>query len=67
MFFFPHAVKQPLLVMELKMERKEKEEKTESLNNRQISKKPVHIGLKIIFIVGQRKVFTGKQLQSSRT
>ena len=67
MFFFPHAVKQPLLVIELKMERKEKEEKTESLNNRQISKKPVHIGLKIIFIVGQRKVFTARQLQSSRT
>ena len=39
----------------------------ESLSNGQISKKPVHIGLKIIFIVGQRKVSTGRQLQSSRT
>ena len=45
---FPHAVKQPLLGVELKRERKEKEE--ESLSNRQISKKPVHIGLKIILL-----------------
>ena len=29
--------------------------KIENLSNRQISKKPVHIGLKITFIVGQRK------------
>ena len=39
--------------------------KIESLNNRQISRKPVHIGLNIIFIVGKKKV--SRQLQSSRT
>ena len=59
-------VKQQLLGMELKKERKEKEE-DRSLSNRQTSKKPVHIGLKIIFIVGQRKVSTGRQLKSSQT
>ena len=44
-----------------------KKRKIESLSNGQISKKPVHIGLKIIFIVGQRRVSTGRELQSSRT
>ena len=63
MRFFPHVVKQPLLGTEPKRKRKEKG----SLSNDQISKKPVHIGLKIFFIVGQRKVSTGRQLQSSRT
>ena len=57
MRFFPHVVKQPLLGTESKRERKEQE--IESLNNGQIGKKPVHIGLKIIFIVDQRKLFTG--------
>ena len=50
MRFFPHAFKQPLLGVELKRERKEKEE-NERFSNHQISKKPVHIGLKIIFVV----------------
>ena len=63
MRFFPPAVKQQLLGTESKRERGEKEKKF----NGQISKKPVHIGLKIIFTVGQRKVSTGRQLQSSRT
>ena len=59
MRFFPHAVKQPLLPRtESKSERKEKR-KIECLSNGQISKNSVHIGLKIIFIVGQRKVSTG--------
>ena len=40
--------------------KEEKKRKIESLSNGQISKKPVHIGLKIIFIVGQRKAFTGR-------
>ena len=44
-----------------------RKKETENLSNRQISKKPVLIGLKIIFIVGQMKVSTGRQLQSSRT
>ena len=65
MRFFPHAVKQPRLGTESKRERRQKEE--DSLSYGQISKKSVHIGLKIIFIVGQRKVSIGKQLQSSRT
>ena len=52
MRLFPHAVKQPLLCMELKMERKEKEE---DIKFKQSSNKPVDIGLKIIFIEGQRK------------
>ena len=51
----------------LKCVKKEKKRKRGSLSNGQISKKPVHIGIKIIFIVGQRKVSTGRQLQSSRT
>ena len=46
---------------------KKKKKKIKSLSNRQISKKPVHIDLKIIFIVGQRKVSTGRQLQFSQT
>ena len=49
-------VKQPPLGMELKSERKKRN--IESLSNRQISKKSVHIGLKNIFIVGQRKAST---------
>ena len=36
-----------------------KKRKIECLSNGQISKNSVHIGLKIIFIVGQRKVSTG--------
>ena len=56
-------VKQPLLGTEPKRKRKEKG----SLSNGQISKKPVHIVLKISLIVGQIKVSTGRQLQSSRT
>ena len=44
-----------------------RKKETENLSNRQISKKLVLIGLKIIFIVGQMKVSTGRQLQSSRT
>ena len=59
MRFFLHAVKQPLLGTESKRESREKG-KIESLSNGQISKKPVHIGLNIIFIVGQRKVSTGR-------
>ena len=66
MRFFPHAVKQPQLGTESKRERKEKDDDWK-FKQGQISKKPVHIGLKIIFIVGQRKVSTGRQLQSSRT
>ena len=65
MHFFSLTVKQPLLGMELKSGKKKKR-RIESLSNRQISKKPVHIGIKIIFVVGQRKVSTGRQLQSSR-
>ena len=65
MHFFPPAVQQPLLGMELKRKKKEKEE-DRKFSNRQISKKMVHICLKTIFIVGQRKVSTGRQLQSSR-
>ena len=66
MRFFSHAVKQALLGMELKRERKEKEEYIK-FKQSPISKKPVHSGLKSIFTVGQRKVSTGRQLQSSRT
>ena len=66
MRFFPHAVKHPLLGWSQKGKGKKKR-KIESLSNGQISKKPIHIGLKIIFIVGQRKVSTDRQLQSSRT
>ena len=55
---FRTQFKQPLLGIELK-KGKDKKRKIKSLNNRQISKKPVHIGLKIVFIVGQRKVSTG--------
>ena len=44
-----------------------KKREIESLSNGQISKNSVHIGLKIIFIAGQKKVSTGRQLQSSRT
>ena len=44
-----------------------KKRKIECLSSGQISKNSVHIGLKIIFIVGQRKVSTGRQLQSSQT
>ena len=36
-----------------------KKRKIECLSNGQISKNSVHIGLNIIFIVGQRKVSTG--------
>ena len=66
MRFFPRVVKQPQLDMELKRERKEKEEdrKFKQLLNKQ---EACSLGLKIIFIVGQRKVSTGRQLQSSRT
>ena len=63
MRFLLHAVKQPPLRTESKRERREKEEDIKFklwLNK----KKPVHTGLKIIFIVGQRKVCTGRQLQS---
>ena len=66
MRFFPHAVKQPLPRTESK-EKGKKKRKIESLSNGQRSKTSVHIGLEIIFIVGQRKVSTGRQLQSSRT
>ena len=52
MRFFAHAVKQPIIRMELKRERKENEENRKFLSNGQMSKKPVHIGLEIIFIVG---------------
>ena len=65
MRFFPQVFKQPLLGMELKKQRKEKEE-DRKFKNLQVSKKPVHIGLKIVFIVGQREV-SGRQLQSSQT
>ena len=64
MRFLSHAVKQPLLGMALKRERKGKEEDRKF---KQSSSKPAHIGLKIIFIVGQRKVSTGRQLKSSQT
>ena len=66
MRFFPRVVKQPQLDMELKRERKEKEEdrKFKQLLNKQ---ETCSLGLKIIFIVDQRKVSTGRQLQSSRT
>ena len=57
LIFFPHSVKQPSLGMELTRERKRK---IESLSNRQTIKKPVHIGLKNIFIVSQRKASTGR-------
>ena len=43
--------------MELKRERKKR---LESLSSRQISKKPVHIRLKNIFIVSLRKAPTGR-------
>ena len=66
MRFFPHAVKQPLPRTSQKGKGKKKRE-IESLSNGQISKNSVHIGLKIIFIAGQKKVSTGRQLQSSRT
>ena len=59
MRFFQHAVKQPLLGMELKRERKEKEEDRtfkQSSNKQDVCS----LGLKIIFIVGQRKVSTGR-------
>ena len=67
MHFFPHAVKQPLTNRYGVRKGKKGKRKTESLSNPQRSKKPVHIGPKIIFNVGQRKVSTGRQLQSSRT
>ena len=68
MRFFPSSVKQPLLGIQIERKGKEKKKKKiESLGNSQISKKPVHIALKNIFIVSQRKASTGKQLQSSRT
>ena len=54
MRFFPHAVKQLLLGMELKRETGNRQ--IESLSNPQISKKPVHIGFKIIFSARQRKL-----------
>ena len=66
MSIFPHAVKQPLLVMELKKKRKEEEEdrKFKQLSNKQ---EACSLGLKIIFIAVHRKVSTGRQLQSSQT
>ena len=65
MRFFPHAVKQPLLGNGVKKGKKGKR-KIESLSKPQRTKEPVHISLKIIFMVGQRKLSTGRQLQSSR-
>ena len=65
MRIFPHAVKQPLLAIELKRERKEVEErKLKQSSNKQ---EACSLGLKIIFIVAPRKVFIGKQLQARRT
>ena len=66
MRFFPHAVKQPLLCMELKMERKEKEEdrKFEQSSNKQ---EACSHSSQNYFYCRSKKVFTGRQLQSSRT
>ena len=65
MRIFPHAVKQPLLGMELKMKRKEEDNrKFKQSSNKQ---EACSLGLKIIFIVAPRKVFIGKQLQARRT
>ena len=52
--------------MELKKKRKEEEEdrKFKQSSNKQEACSP---GLKIVFIVAQRKVSIGRQLQSSRT
>ena len=52
--------------MKLKREKKKKR-KIENLHSRQISKTTVNIGLKIIFIGGQRKVSTGRHFQSNQT
>ena len=54
------------IIMKLKREKKKKR-KIENLRRRQISKTPVNIGLKIIFIGGQRKVSTGRHFQSNQT
>ena len=62
MRFFPHTVKQPLLGTESKRERKEKE-KEQSSNKQEACS---HWS-QIFFIVCQRKVSTGRQLQSNRT
>ena len=65
MHFFPYVVKQPLLGMELKKERKKKEE---DIKFKQSSNKQEACSrLEIIFIVSQRKVSTARKLQSSRT
>ena len=66
MRFFPHAVKQPLLGTESKRERKEKE-KDRMFKQSSNKQEACSHWSQIFFIVCQRKVSTGRQLQSNRT
>ena len=62
MRIFLHAVKQPLLGMELKRKEEKEDKKFRQSSNKQ---EACLLGIKIIFIVAQRKLSIGRQLQSS--